>query len=236
MRRIIINSIFVLIISIVTIFSLIIYLYNDQRNYVDDIYFYILMVIAIISIIYALKNSIAHFKQSTNSLYIMSIIAIIVTIFLSFIITLTGNMTIYALIFNIWVISFIILLITSILSFAKKNVYVLNYIFIFSVLAVFAGIKYLEINVNFFKKQLLNVAKNIEYLYENSDKIYNADELNHLLNEYNNINVINVSNDYFIISSRTNNTGGIHWMVYDSRDKDIKKIGRRDKYDYELIE
>lgn len=231
--RIIINPLFILLFSIITLISFIIYLYNDQRNHIDNIYFYTLIIITIISFILSIIKNIKHFKQSSNVLFIISIILIIITVFISFIISLTGNFMIYALIFSIWVYCFFIMLITSIISLVKKDIYIINYIFILSVLAVFAGIKTLEINVNYYENQLLNVAKNIKYIYDNSYEVYKIDKLNDILKKYDNIEVISFSNDYFIIRSRTRNTGSIHWLEYDSREKIINKLSHRQINNYE---
>jgi len=90
--------------------------------------------------------------------------------FLSFIISITGNFMLYALIFNIWVLSFLAVLVTSIISFIKKSTNIIYFIFILSVFAVFAGVNYLEIKGNNNEK-LMDSEESIEYIYEDSDEI-----------------------------------------------------------------
>jgi hypothetical protein len=106
----------------------------------------------------------------------------------------------------------------------KKN-HILNYNLLFTLIAVFIGNFYVDYKNNYYENELINIVNKIEDHYKISDEKYDSYDLNLLIENNKDIYLEYVEEEYFVI--RINKGyGGIIWMVYDSREKEVKRKGQ----------
>jgi ABC-type multidrug transport system permease subunit len=154
---------------------------------------------------------------------ILSIIIIFIISIISIFCVLTGYLA-WVLLFFILIISIIVSLITITFSTKRKINYILNYILLFFILSVLIGEVYVYHKNYSYEKELLQIAKIIEDYYYDTNKEYDSDEINKLLEENKMKRYrVEINENYFTISILTKNTGWIYGIGYNSEDKSIYK-------------
>jgi hypothetical protein len=155
---------------------------------------------------------------------VKSLSLVIITTISSFLIILIGKLVLIIFLLIIWIIiiyhSFII---NVILIKEYEENHILNYIFLFSLLATLIGSIFVDLNRNYNEKELFKIASKIEDYYADDNREYNDGEIKKILYGHNKFNPydINVENDSYTISVHLRFAGGIYRMIYNSRNKII---------------
>ncbi|MDR2964585.1 MAG: hypothetical protein LBU88_02290 [Treponema sp.] len=193
--------------------------------------FFILLVWGICIVISIISLIVSIIKSDFFSFY-PSVISIFLIIFFSFLslIFSIGNLIVFFLVFCIWIFCFIFCIITIILSIKNKINHILNYLLLFSLLFSFIGIIYTNINRNIIEKDLYIIVNKIESMYEISGNNIDINNISILMKENKNMKIylVEVSEEYFIIRiSIFKKFSGTNSIIYDSREKIIRRIGNR---------
>ena len=208
-----INPIFSFILCIIVCF---IFIYTDGSLY----YLTIFISLSILSFIISIMKS----NNFSKKFMILTIIIILFVTVISFFCVLMGYLA-WVLIFFLWIFSILISMISIILSMKYKINHIINYVLLFFISSVFIGFIFTNYNEGSYEKKLLQNVKIIEDYYDKTNKKYDKEEINRLLNENNKKNLyrIEISDDNYEISIHTINSGWLMGMGYNSGDKIILK-------------
>ena len=208
-----INPIFSFILCIIVCF---IFIYIDGSLYYLTIFISLLILSFIISI---MKSN-----NFSKKFMILTIIIILFVTVISFFCVLMGYLA-WVLIFFLWIFSILISMISIILSMKYKINHIINYVLLFFISSVFIGFIFTNYNEGSYEKKLLQNVKRIEDYYDKTNKKYDKEEINRLLNENNKINLyrIEITEDNYVIYIHTRNSGWLMGMGYNSGNKIIFK-------------
>jgi hypothetical protein len=216
--KIILNPFFMLVLSVIGLVAQ----YKDSP-FLKFVFIFLLISSIVISII----KSDEFYK---NHLVISLILLIFITI-LSFFLLLMGFDVTQFILVCIWIIGIIFSLVAVILFIKKRKNYILNYIFLLSWFATLIGDFYVDIKIDYNRKELIYVAHLIDSHYVNTDKKYNYDEIIRVLGIYKkgiykkiNSYKISVRDDDYEIYIRTPLTGETYGLMYESSIKKIKEL------------
>jgi hypothetical protein len=195
-------------------------------NFFGDSLF-LLLVFTILPTFSFIISIIKSDKFSIKPLAISSTIIIFISS-LSFISILMGYLAL-AVLFILWIVCIIFSIISIIFSIKNNKNHILNYVFLFSLLASLIGSTFVNIKINYHEKNLLEIAYKIENYYTNTNKTYNYGEIYKILDGNKKLSFydIDVEDSFYTINISLSFAGGLRSMMYDSRDKNINKAYMR---------